>query len=197
MATQLTHECGYFPFRSQPLKIDKNRRPVVPQSWGETMKLGKLRDWLEILGIFSLVASLVFVGLQLRQTQKISISQTYQARTATAAEHNMTMASNPIALSAYMKATNADVGDMTPEEYESLRRITIAVMYLYDNAHFQYQQGFVSEEFWTVTRENMKALMSNPIMNEMVMDRLPIQGRPEFRAVVLEVNEELLGLSEN
>lgn len=197
MATQLTHECGYFPFRSQSINIDNDRRPAVPRSWGETMQLGKLRDWLEILGIFSLVASLAFVGLQLHQTQKISISQTYQARTTTAAEYNMTYASNPIALSAYLKATKGDEGDITPEEYESLRRSTIAVMYLYDNAHFQYQQGFVSEEFWTVTRENMKALMSIPVMNKMVMDRLPIQGRPEFQAVVLEVNEELLALSED
>ena len=80
---------------------------------------------------------------------------------------------------------------MTPTEYESLRRTTIAVLYLYDNAHFQYQQGFVSEEFWQVTRENLKSMMKIPVLNEMVLGRLPIQGRPEFQALVLEINKEL------
>ena len=39
------------------------------------MKQAKLRDWLEIVGIFSVVVSLIFVGLQLRQTQKIAIAE--------------------------------------------------------------------------------------------------------------------------
>ena len=39
------------------------------------MKQAKLRDWLEIVGIFSVVLSLIFVGLQLRQTQKIAIAE--------------------------------------------------------------------------------------------------------------------------
>lgn len=38
------------------------------------MKQAKLRDWLEIIGILAVVVSLVFVGLQIRQTQDIAIS---------------------------------------------------------------------------------------------------------------------------
>ena len=36
------------------------------------MNQAKLRDWLEIVGIFAVVASLLFVGLQMRQTQTIA-----------------------------------------------------------------------------------------------------------------------------
>jgi hypothetical protein len=35
------------------------------------MDSAKLNDWLQVIGIFALVASLVFVGLQLKQTQEI------------------------------------------------------------------------------------------------------------------------------
>jgi len=35
------------------------------------MDSAKLNDWLQVIGIFALVASLVFVGLQMRQTQEI------------------------------------------------------------------------------------------------------------------------------
>lgn len=31
----------------------------------------KLNDWLQVIGIFALVASLIFVGLQIKQTQQI------------------------------------------------------------------------------------------------------------------------------
>lgn len=36
------------------------------------MNQAKLHDWLEIVGIFAVVASLLFVGLQMRQTQTIA-----------------------------------------------------------------------------------------------------------------------------
>ena len=39
------------------------------------MNKAKLRDWLEIVGIFAVVVSLVFVGLQMRQTQQIAIAE--------------------------------------------------------------------------------------------------------------------------
>ena len=67
----------------------------------------------------------------------------------------------------------------------------IGVMYLYDNAHYQYQVGFVSEEFWTTTRKSLKILMSRPVVNDMILDRLDFQGRPEFQDVVRSINEEL------
>lgn len=35
------------------------------------MDSAKLNDWLQVIGIFALVASLVFVGLQMKQTQEI------------------------------------------------------------------------------------------------------------------------------
>jgi len=39
------------------------------------LKQDKFRDWLEIVGIFAVVVSLVFVGLQMRQTQEIAMAE--------------------------------------------------------------------------------------------------------------------------
>jgi len=38
---------------------------------GNQLDSAKLNDWLQVIGIFALVASLVFVGLQMKQTQEI------------------------------------------------------------------------------------------------------------------------------
>jgi hypothetical protein len=150
----------------------------------------KLRDWLEILGIFAVVASLIFVGLEMRQSHEIALSQTYQSRTAAAVEWNTAFAANELAMSAYIKAAEGN-DDISPLEREALRRTMLAVFFLFDNAYYQYQQGYVSEEFWLSTRESMKNLMSHPAANEIFLHRLRTAGRPDFRDVVLEVNEEL------
>jgi hypothetical protein len=37
----------------------------------------KISDWLQVIGMFGVIASLVFVGLQMKQTQEIALSNTY------------------------------------------------------------------------------------------------------------------------
>ena len=39
------------------------------------MNSAKLSDWMQIIGIFAVVASLIFVGLQMRQEQRISFAE--------------------------------------------------------------------------------------------------------------------------
>ena len=133
----------------------------------------------------------------MRQAHKISLSQTYQSRTTAAAEFNATFASNPVVLSAYAKSVEGRSEDMTAEEYRSLHRMTIAVLHLYDNAHFQYQQGFVSEEFWMATRTNLKSWMRYSALNAIILERMDVQGRPEFKAVVHSIDEELRKNADN
>jgi len=50
------------------------------------MKKISWKEVAEILGITSIVASLIFVGLQLKQSQEIAIAAQYQARTDTIIE---------------------------------------------------------------------------------------------------------------
>jgi len=46
------------------------------------MNSAKLNDWMQVFGIFALVASLVFVGLQMKQTHETALSNAYQSRVA-------------------------------------------------------------------------------------------------------------------
>ena len=41
------------------------------------MDSNKLNDWMQVIGIFAVVVSLIFVGLQVRQDQEIAIVDTY------------------------------------------------------------------------------------------------------------------------
>ncbi len=51
------------------------------------MDSAKINDWMQVVGIFAVVASLIFVGLEMRQSQKIALSAAYQAR----ADSSMTL----------------------------------------------------------------------------------------------------------
>jgi hypothetical protein len=46
-----------------------------------TVDSTKLNDWMQVIGIFAVVASLIFVGLQLRQDQAIAVSESYSSAT--------------------------------------------------------------------------------------------------------------------
>ena len=150
----------------------------------------KLNDWLQVVGIFALVASLIFVGLQMRQAQEISMSQTYQSRTAATVEWNSAFAANPAALSGYRKAYAGKEDEITTQEYDALRRTMSGMYFLYDNAHYQYQAGFVSNEFWAMTREGLKRNMEIPAIRDIFLDYSDGRGRPEFRSLVKELVDE-------
>lgn len=155
------------------------------------MNSTKLRDWMEVIGLFAVVASLFFVGVQVRQSQKISMSQTYQSRTAAVAEWNSAFAANPVSLSAFRKAVNGNESEITAEEHDALRRTLLGLYYLYDNAHYQYQEGFVSTDFWAMTRESLKGNMEIPLVNKVFLDLCERAGRPEFRDLVQEINVQI------
>ena len=104
---------------------------------------------------------------------------------------NTALASNPIALSAYEKGIEGRGEDITPAEHQSLHRSIVGVLHLYDNAHYQYQEGFVSEEFWIATQSSLKGWMRHSAFNAIIMERVEVQGRPEFKAVVRSIDKEL------
>ena len=42
------------------------------------MDAAKLNDWIQVIGIFALVASLIFVGLQMQQDREIARVMIYR-----------------------------------------------------------------------------------------------------------------------
>jgi hypothetical protein len=151
----------------------------------------KLNDWMQVVGIFAVVASLIFVGLQMRQAQEISMSDAYQVRAAATVEWTSAFAANAAALSANRKATEGAVDAITPEEYDALRYTMLGVFYLFDNAHYQYQSGFLSDEFWLMIQQNIKTYMANPVARDIFLEKIERGIRPGFRDVLLEINAQL------
>ena len=119
------------------------------------MDSAKLNDWMQVIGIFALVASLIFVGLQMKQTQDIALAGQYQAR----AESTMDF---------YLMNLETSQGQMWvfPPSDDEITQAHVGYYYMmanyfwmkYDNHHFQYTSGFLDEETWEGLEVRIKGL---------------------------------------
>ena len=77
------------------------------------METSKISDWLQVMGMFGVMASLVFVGLQMKQTQEIALSSIYQSRSDATVEQVMAAASSPDILGVLAKAYRGQADHLT------------------------------------------------------------------------------------
>jgi hypothetical protein len=144
----------------------------------------KLREWLEIVGLFSVVASLVFVGLQMKQSHEIALSQASQARTAMSVETIVSTAENSHFVSALAKGRKGE--DLSPEEQAATSQYAIAILVAYEDQYFQYINGFLTEERWQATKVGLKRYMrdSSTIPVRRAYERVPARYSSSFQVVV-------------
>jgi hypothetical protein len=105
----------------------------------------RLNDWMQVVGIFAVVLSLIFVGYQLKQSQDIAVAGQNQERQS-------------VALDYYASLIQVDeiVDNYGAQHREHLADRMIGLSYIrsrmrlsiYDNNHFQYQSGFMTVESW-------------------------------------------------
>lgn len=74
------------------------------------MKKFNWRDLAEIIGFASIVGSLIFVGMQLRQSQEIAIASQYQERASTAVDYYSSQMQNELAITDQAEEIASDKG---------------------------------------------------------------------------------------
>lgn len=118
----------------------------------------KINDWLQIVGMVGVIGSLIFVGLQLKQSQDIAVSGQYQARldSVIAAKGNLLQSETFIA--AMRKAESGE-----PLESVDFLVLDLAIGQAFDNwesNHFQYVNGYVDEEHWQAIEREIEQWFS-------------------------------------
>ena len=148
----------------------------------------KWRDNAELVGILAIVASLAAVVYELRQTQEALTATTYQARAFDAIDEGIVTADSefllPI-LTATESGANLDkVAALGDEDRGRLRNFLRARMADWDNEYYQYQHGYLDEDFFqTTTKPAIKSWAP----------RWRAVGIPEARASFAVFVDEVLG----
>lgn len=155
------------------------------------MKSRRLEDWLQIAGLFGIVGSLIFVGLQMKQDREIALSEIWQARTAAVVEAASSAASNEMLMSAFAKNASGNLTEVTTVEQQAARWFKFGSLYLWENSHYQYTLGFLPEEHWMRVREGIKFELQDPFLRPILLETAN-RMRPSFRAVVEELHRELM-----
>lgn len=130
------------------------------------MNTQKLNDWLQLVGMAGVIASLIFVGLQLRQTQRIAMSDAYQTRAYGSVEMNMATTMSPKLLSAQVKLWSGKQDRLQPEEIVALAHEFYANMDTLENNEYQFRSGFLSEDHWLKNVDQLRCRFSQPIYRE-------------------------------
>ena len=137
------------------------------------MDSAKLNDWMQVIGIFALVASLIFVGLEMRQSQRIALSAAYQARADSSMVLRMAALESERLQSAIVKSRqDGSLERLTPEELVVLRARWNGQLVYLENMHYQYLSGFITDEHWQTNRNEMIGMLSgNPEWGGELLER--------------------------
>ena len=155
------------------------------------MDSAKLNDWMQVIGIFALVASLIFVGLQMQLDREIALSAATQARTDTTIQDILGAASNPIYMSAIDKIETGDMASLLPSEKQAVSLHNTATLFNLENVHSQYLNGYVSEERWKGSRETLKGILRVDYGPRQNYEENPAAWTESFQRVVDELIDEI------
>ena len=167
------------------------------------MKINHWKDLVELTGIVAIVASLVFVGLLLKQSQDIAIAEQYQNRSIAAQDYMMWQADNEQALrqgvgnvkSHYESGDGDEVFNELFETQGPEFLATILIddsigLLMLDNFYMQYQLGTLAEESWLAFRYRLKNRLQDK-MFRLVFEADPQRWRQSFRELCAEIIAEI------
>ena len=155
------------------------------------MDSAKLNDWLQVIGLFGVIASLLFVGLQMKQDREIALSAISQARTENTMQSINDHLANPYWMSAMDKIEAGDVESINPSERRALSWYGTTVLYNFENIHFQYISGFITTEHWAKSRETLKSIMRSPAGTRTTYETTKGTFRSSFEEVLEDILVEI------
>jgi hypothetical protein len=119
----------------------------------EAMTTGKWNDIAETAALSAVVASLVVVIIELRQTRVALQAGSYQARSFQSFDHHMDMPARPVLDSLSRESLAKDFGpeSLAPQRLHQLERLYMALRADFDNEHYPYQQGLLDPGFYHAT----------------------------------------------
>ena len=167
------------------------------------MKTSK-KELVEILGIFGVIASLIFVGMQLQLDRKVALAEQYFNR-AESAKEDLRARLTSQAYSQYIdeswasgrrpeRLQSADIykrveeGSISASSAEAITLHLKLAVIGYDNLYFQYQQGLLDEETWSSFRSDLKSSMSE---YKLCRDVYLGSARPTIKPLIEEIISEI------
>ena len=152
---------------------------------------------MQVVGIFAVVVSLLFVGYQLKQSQDIAIAGQNQERQSVAIDYYTWQGQNEVMVG-LTGIRHRDHLDTNASSENSRSDYLIGLAYIrarmrlsiYDNNHFQYQSGFMTFESWKPYLHLTKSACSKEHDAGKIMQIHGNQFREGFRELCMKFIRE-------
>ena len=159
-------------------------------------KFDELNDWLQVIATIGVIASIIFLGLELRQNSALMRAQIYQARAEIIQETFTTMGESEYFIPIQLKLQQAQAdgatiseafGVLTAEEKMRLGYFMNRQIRHLDNMYYQYELGLIDDEYiawWrNIIRNNVELWFE--VLGE------DISGRESFVEEVRRIHDSL------
>jgi len=155
------------------------------------MNFANWKDIAELVGIAAIVASLIFVGLQMKQSQDIAIASQYHARAALSVQNfNAEMESGDLKFWGSRDQWNVD-NDLSIEDRGRAALRAATYLTIVDNNYYQYEAGFLEEDLWQNQLNGLKnQLRVNGRLRQMTRARMNLY-RPSFLNLANDILDDL------
>ena len=118
------------------------------------MKVEEINDWLQVVGLVAVAISLVFVGFELKQSRDIAIADIYQQRTELGFQLITESYGNEAFVSGANKLRRGE--ELTEYEEAQIRADHFRWLTHWENLHFQYELGLLSQEQWDASLNGLR-----------------------------------------
>ena len=123
------------------------------------MKKVSLDVWIQLLGMLSVLAGLVFVGLEMRQSQQIALAAQQQERASLVTEIIGTFSETNPPIS-FLDFLNENL-DVSNQNNRAVAETYIYRMWMvYENDYLQYELGLMDEDIWLAKLAAMRNVYS-------------------------------------
>ena len=146
-----------------------------------------IEDLIQLLGMVGIIGSLVFVGLEMRPSQRIAIAGQQLGRSALFGDliNAYTEAGGDIQSLYFEEKLNYN---LTPEEVIYRNGVHSAWL-LYENDFYQYSQGLMEDDVWQAKQRGIELLYNRCFARGIYETRAPIFSE-KFQAIIEQIPDE-------
>ena len=144
-----------------------------------------LGNFGEFFGAIVVVATLVYLAIQVRQNTGATKAQIYQARSDSSQQWQLVVAASEelseifVKISEGLRVNAAELDRLTVVERQRFLLLQGALLMRFDNMFYQYQSGLLDEEFY---EHSLKPAVRTyaPIWKELGLSGWGLAERPSF-----------------
>ena len=156
------------------------------------MTLGDLGNIGEFIGGLVVVATFVYLALQIRQNTRTVQTSTYQSMLDSSNRVTELILAHPH-LERIYRLGRKDLSQLADEERPQFRLLIDQMLNVFESMFLQYERGTLDEDFWRARLTGLRALLKQPGVRSMLIAR-GARGRSAGRvAAFSQLIESLLG----